>query len=471
MSVALAFAYIVTFLVSYRWVSIGVILLLAVSCSFGIVSSFLSFTLLDGSIGLSEIIMLAVALKTFQRNQRPVQDGVFFLVIGMFGWLTLCAIMTLMLGMAGPREAYRLVFKIGIFWLLPIVIREMGRVEKIRVVKTCLCLTILVCSIQIYAVVTQNVTLLTYIYGEYADASAESYGFGSTEEYFEDIYVSGYIPRLYTSGNILVKLVCAFVLALLVMGQNVHSRLLLGLVAVLTSTFTLMLGGRSDTLFIAVTVLATSGIGILQRSEVIRSRLWRFLVIGVCVLGAGIWIDMTGKVSEIPITIQIVEKWMDLASGEDYQDTRIDDTKEAWENVLGSPIWGIGRSKVHWESSLATYGGQDAHPFVAQGLIGGFLAIVFLLWFLFELSRHAKSVIAGFPAGGILRAYAVAAIPALAGAYMLSIINTTGVFMYAGVQVPVGVFAGLLISMASHRQHLAKTGFTRSLAGETCCAK
>ena len=424
--------------ISYRSVLTGLVLLLVSSCTFGFIGELLAISLPTGSISIGEPIILVLFLKTIVTLPPNSRDKTFRLCFAMVIWLSISAILALIFEQIGYREAYRLVFKIAPFWILPITVRELELQRKRLLLTFSLLLAGILSIVLLYAILTENISLLSYIY---PINTAEIYGYGGVDAQYAAIYRSGLLPRLYIPGNLFVKMIFGFTICLLAMHRVDYNRYLLLGVALLSGMFTLSLGGRSDYLFVIVVLVCTIFLALASKSEQFNTKSpWFFgVMLFLLVFGTietGTWIKETELTHRI-------DRWKLTAYGFD-QNVRIDDTIEAWGSLLRSPLWGIGSPKIYWEATMKTYGGQDIHPFVAQGLIGGFPAIIMLLYFVFMLYKALRMHLSTTSSTQHYY-YAVAAAPALAGAFMLSAINTTPVFLFSTVQVPLGIFSGLLL--------------------------
>lgn len=424
--------------ISYRSTLIGLMLLLSLSCTFLFVAELSGIALPVGSIDVSEVIILVLFLKTVLGTSSNQTDKPFKLCVAMILWLSISSMLALFAGQIGLRETYRLIFKIALFWILPITVRELSLLQKKRLLSFSLILASIVSGIQLFGLLTENLELLSFLYPM---DSWEVYGYASLEHHYADIYRTGVLPRLYIPGSLFIRMIFGFTLCLLATRRAKDHLYWLFLVSFLTGAFTLTLGGRSDFLFIVTVVVCCIGISfaIKETGETKKSPFIFVLSLILLVSSVIVIENYTDK----PIVSQVMERWSERGSVSD-EDERIYDTIEGWNHLVKSPIWGIGITKVHWEPVMLTYGGQDIHPFISQGLIGGFPAIIMLLYFVFILCKTLRIRLQNVSEKEDYY-YALAAAPPLVGAFMLSAINTAPVFLYSVAQVPLGIFSGMLL--------------------------
>jgi len=276
----------------------------------------------------------------------------------------------------------------------------------------------------------------------------ETAGFKTLGEFYQQFTNIGIVPRLYPPGNILVQMIFAFVLGLVFMGSWNHGKLFSITVLVLSFSFIVSLAGRSNVLSIFVAIIwvfytlfrisATgSGFNLGKKINLVFQGVFILLFCGGILM----------NVSDHSLFENIKERWGNtISTGQiDTSATRMDDSIEGWHALMNSPLWGIGRTKLYWEAKFETYGGQDLHPFISQGLIGGIPGILMLFLWIILLFRQFNLVIRTF-FEGTSKNYALSSAVALSSVLFLSFINTTPVFLYSSNQVPFGIFCGLLLS-------------------------
>jgi len=436
--------FILAGIVAYRSVLFGIIMLLIAMCTFPIIANYASIRLATGSIVLSDFVVLALFIRTLHKVPLQKSDQAYKLCLAMIIWLSLCGFLALIAGQIGLRETYRLIFRIALFWILPITVRELEFLQKRRLVTACMTIVGIVSCVHLYVLLSENTMLMEIIY---SSGSYEVYGYKNPEEQYRYLIMLGILPRLYPPGSIFVQMVFAFVLGLVFLKSQVHGRLLPLGALVLSFLFTVSLGGRSNSLFILFAIMCT--IYLLFRGSLGEHKLLRRKNVNLFFRGFFILLLSTGILMNFgshKIFEGVVGRWMTTLETRGINPTvRVSDTLEAWHAIIGSPLWGIGQSKVSWQSKFLTYGGQDVHPFFSQGLIGGFPGIFLLFYWVILLFRRFKKSLADSFRGETPKYYALSAAVALFSALFLSLIGTTPVFLYGPHQVPFGIFSGLLL--------------------------
>ena len=421
-------------IISYSSTLLGLFLLLLSSCTFTIIMDLSSIIFSNGSIDIRDIVIFVLFIKTVKESLGD-SDRQFKTCVTMIGWLSFCSLLTVFFDQAGFREAYRIIFKIALFWILPITVRELSPSQKKTLVFFSVVVASVVSIIQLYALMTMNLDLISLLYPK--DPS-DAYGYADPGQYFADIYNAGVMPRLYIPGHLFVRMIFGFTICFLAVRPTTKNFRVLLPVAFLTGLFTLALGGRSDFLFIVAVIILSASISSRIRSETGIAK--KMVLFGLTVFSMIAAVVLIEQWADQPIITQVTERW--LSRGFEDEGVRLADNIEAISYLLKSPLWGIGVSKIHWDATFLTFGGQDVHPVISQGLIGGLPGIVLLLCFVFILYRVFRLRLrsGNYPADY----YAIAAVPPLAGAFLLSAINTSPVFLYSSVQVPLGIFSGLL---------------------------
>lgn len=443
MSVGLQIVIFVAFgFIAYRSAWLALLLVLVISCSFGFVSELASIELNPGNINLTEIVVLVLLVRTIRQTPPTKNDPVYTICLLLIGWLTISAILSVIAGDAGGREAYRIVMKIAVFWIIPITVREFSGKQKRRLMLACFFLASAVSAIQLYSMLTENTALLAFLYPE---SMSTAYGYQGAGEYYSAIFRRGDIPRIYTPVNIITKMVFASAVCLLAMRAREMRRTWLWVPMTVTGMFTIYLGGRSDSVALVVTIIMALWVVYTTVEVRMHRKIIGILMVPIVAIVVIASIQSAGEMSELRVFDNVIERWGTLPGGGIVLDTRLEDTLEAWDYLLASPLWGIGRHKVHWEPTMITYGGQDVHPFVCQGLIGGFPAIILVLLLFWMVFREWLSRIRDVRTKGQSDYLAMAAGPALIVGVVLSAINTTNVLMYANAQVPLGIYLGLVL--------------------------
>lgn len=435
--------FIIAAFISYKNIVFALILLIITSCTFGFISDFLNIPLALGSISINDFIIFSLFIWTIGNVKLQKGDNLYSLILFLIFWICLSSILAFITYQITIREVYRSIFKISLFWILPITVRSLKFVQTKKIISFLIVLTAIISIVQVYAILFADVRVLSIIY---PTPEAEYFRYSSLEKYFLDIYNRNEMPRLYTPGNLLVKIVFGFLLSLIFFRNKEYKLMYILPVLFLTGLFNITLGGRSDSLFILFVVLLSTFISyfLYKNTKVIFSNNIKniFLIANVLILGFILLSNM------FPRTITLLaDRWSIIFYQLNSSNIRIEDTIEAWDRLIASPLWGIGRTKVHWEAKYGTYGGQDVHPFISQGLLSGFVGIILLLFLIYLIVKQTAKKIRNFRRTvDHINTFYLSAGVGILGAIMLSVINTTPVFFYAPVQVPLGIFIGILFS-------------------------
>lgn len=433
---------------AYRSTVLGLVVLLVTSCSFDTFAQITTMQLPTGSIAMQDFVILAILLKTIKSTPPSWSDNAYAICLLMIAWISVAAALALLADQIGLREFYRAVFRLAVYWILPISVRGLAEGQKTRVVAGATFIAVIVSIVQMLVLASGDPSWMALVY----PVPVDYYGALTSENFWEMSTSAGVAPRFYPPGTLLVQMILAFSLGSLVFREGAHRSRSLWFALLSSLAFTLSLVGRSNLLGVIVAFSTVLIFGWFSRSFVDkRQMVHQTLALRVCavMLVVGVVAASGGTDMFDPLWNRASET---LETGEWGVSTRMDDNIEAWSAFLSSPIWGIGSTKVHWEALYETYGGQDVHPVLSQGLLAGIPGLFLLLLWFAILVRRLPSVVQANIAE-LPNARALAAAVALVVALFLTAINTTPVFLFASSQVPFGLFCGLVLAkVARNRQ-------------------
>lgn len=411
------------FVIGIRRPAVGLSILLVLSCTFPVVWDVCSTPYGTGSLSVADFLIAGLAVACASRARRA--DGVVGVSAALVVWLGICALVNWARGVVTVREVYRSIFRIGLYWVIPPLVRKLSDREVRGVIVLSCAVAIALSAVLLWTGIAREDAIWSFLQGGRAAAEV---GFGGGVVDFS--LGSSEAFRPITSGSFLVQMVWAYCVAALMIGvRSVNLRLMMTVV-LLCTPYLVVTQSRHLVLFI----LATLGLSALVSGRRLRGWAWAGIVL-VSALVSALWLIDPWR---------FLERLAILGRDESAR-IRVDDTVEAVSVLSQSPLWGIGMSKVHWLRTGRFAGGQDVHSLVAQGLLGGFVGIVLLLGFLAILGRVCVAIMAAPRAWRNHAQVALASVPGVVGAILISIAGATSVFHYPAAQTPFGLFAGLCL--------------------------
>jgi ABC-type multidrug transport system fused ATPase/permease subunit len=202
----------------------------------------------------------------------------------------------------------------------------------------------------------------------------------------------------------------------------------------------LLLGGFSDVLYIIFTI-AVSYL-IIQKLNPENRKYLKGLIFLFKISSVFLILYLIFEIYLPEINSYFINRYFFKTTPSIQENTRILDNIEAFNKIIHSPIYGIGSIKVHWFAQFGTFGGQDIHPFLSFALLSGIPGLIMLLVLIYKTNLvFIKKIKYGYK-----YILSIAAGVSFWGLLMLSIINTTPVFFFATVQVPLGILIGIIFS-------------------------
>ncbi len=431
-------------IIGFKKPLLGILVLLVLNCTFTIPTEFISISLPGlGILLLSDIVIISLAIKSIktiksQWNNIP-EIKLFIALVGCF---VFSGFILTLLGNIAPNESFRLIAREGLVWLVPFNVLGLNETEKRNLIKSLVAISLFVCAIQFYFLLNPNVSLIAQAY----------YQFKSQDDpvIAAQFVFDNQTPRLYPAGTLLVQMVLGFVAAIMILKvialKNIYKKLLLVLSLGAAMIFTYTLGGRSNLLAMVITIFFV----VVYKNKASFTKIIYsiFLTIGITV-----GVILIDNMTNLNVFSAIVEKTETqfAAQGTEYlfYDRR-SDNEDAINEIIHSPLWGIGRSNTGKESELGS--GQDAHGVLALGLQVGIIGIILFLILFFKIYKRTKKI---KRSKKLKEIWSLPSIYALIPATILLLLNTTQSIIGLKNLLPVAIFVGLILS--EFRKRINKT--------------
>jgi hypothetical protein len=415
--------YAVLGLTSFFSPLFGLTILLVEHCSIEPVVHALETALPSGgTLCAGDFISLALFVRILwvTKRWRRVESWLVALVI----WLACAGVLGFLRGTATLAEAGRTVLRSAVLWTIPLVVLDLDRVGRRRILRIAGLLAAGLCLIQAIALIVKSPEFLNAVYYQYSvfEDGVEA------ARYHIDV---GAMLRLYPRGALLCEMLFIFLATGVFLrgDRREMSPWRLVLLAML-ALFVATLGARS---IVFAMIVASLWVLIRAAKRGIRPAGLAVLAampIVLLAVPAGMRDVFLGSLSErLSATI--------AGQGPDTWSIRAADNAAA-SGALGlHPLFGLGKWSLGEGSELGL--GQDAHPLLMTGLMGGIPAILLMIAVLGALTR------CGFRNSRQGSRRATAATAAVIYAMTLALINTTPVFVMPQHQIPFGLFLGVML--------------------------
>jgi hypothetical protein len=420
---------------SYKKPLFGIIALLLLNCTFTIPTDFMSISLPGvGILLLSDIIVIVLFIKsirTIYKEWNIIPELKLF--VALVGCFIFSGFVLLLLGSISANEAFRLIAREGMIWLIPANILALSNKDKGILIKALILISLFVCIVQFYFLLNPNVSLIAQAY----------YQFRSQDdpEIAAQFVFDNQTPRLYPAGTLLVQMVLGFVLTILFLKvidiKNIYIKLLLLLTLISATVFTYTLGGRSNLLAMVVTMIMV----LVYKNKKQPAKISFSIAAAILLIAGTIVLDNALKLNVFASIVEKTETQF-AAQGTEYlfYDRR-SDNEDAINVLLNSPIWGIGKSNTGIESELGS--GQDVHGVLSLGLQAGFVGLFIFIIISYKVYKRIKTIKQRQPTK---ERWALPAIFALTPAMILLLLNTTPSIIGLRNLLPVGIFIGFILS-------------------------
>lgn len=382
---------------------------------------------------LCDGIIFGIALRTVYFSLKKTKLDIDFLFsILIILWFALSTLYNISDGNLTLENAYRRFVRGALFWLIPVSVKQLTDRQQKIILFTAGIVSFATTLFQAYALLFRNPNVIGRAYYQF-------HPFSDPVAVAVDYLSQG--SRLYPQGALLCQMMMILTLALILNKHKFylqHNRLILLLFTAL-ALFTLSLGGRSNSLAGAIAVLYLfwkTKIGTYKLLLISLLMFTVFLVSEVRFLQSSSDGIISRSLSSWNATIA------DKSFG-DSSETRMLENQAAWNRFLGSAFWGTGsyHLDIDWEVSSGT----DIHGFIQLGLFAGFPAMLLVAFWLINLFWRIHSF-NRFLKNNQQPSIFLGGVGALLLATILTIINTTPMFIGAPFQIPLGIFCGIIFS-------------------------
>ena len=417
--------FIVSAFVSFRYITFGLCLLLVAKCIVTIPMKYVGVPVGGSAFSVIDIVMIVIFIRivTVLRANLLGNKDILPIILTFF-YIFVGVSIAFIFDHRSLLSLYHGIIGNAIYFVLPIAFYLLTDKEKRFILRFAVLVAIIAIGVQTMLILTKNIDAIIAFYPYYQEEEAASvlvYNFNR-----------GWGVRLIPSGIMLILMCSAYTLIKTLTCVSLRQTCYYGIVYVALLAFLISTGTRT---FVIVSILVLIYSILSVRRLVPVHRL--LIMLPLVLFGLSLVIYF---VIQSSLGITFLERFSTLQQQE-YHDkgalVRLQDSMNALRLILESPL-GIGLTRPLSAGVGARTGMWDVHGVVTVGLLGGFLAIVCLFWFLCRLYLNYKRK---SDSEDILACGA-----ALLFSLIITMMNSSSAFTPAENLLAFGIFAGYVLS-------------------------